>query len=101
MNGNFIKFKHELRKYFTKMFQKDTLNNTTWSSRLPKDEINLMVERLCGYFENADNVEKFHKLVFFELKDYLGSGVKIFEGSEEWNKIDSELNPEIKNILED
>ena len=71
MNGNFIKYKHQLRSYFAKIFHKDQLANTTWASKLPKDETNLMVERLCGYFENQDNLEKFHKMTFLQLKDYL------------------------------
>lgn len=50
-----------------------------------------MIERICGYYDDAENLEKFHKLAFFQIKDYLGRPIELFENQEEWFKVDPQL----------
>lgn len=95
LNCNFIKYKHEIRKYFNRCYNNDTTNKVSWSNRLPKDEINLMIDRLTPFIDSPENIEAFHKLIIFKFRDYLSTKVNTFENKEEFLKSKSKISSKI------
>ena len=101
MNCNFLKYKHELRKYFSTCYKQDQeIQISNWTKRLPDDEINLMIKRLIPFVDGPDNMEAFHRLMIYVMRDYLGKKVKPFENEEEYYKTHRDISEEFGGIGE-
>jgi len=97
LNCNFLKYKREIRAYFQSSFNREGGKKTHYSQKIPKDNINELIDKLIPFIDNPTNVEAFHKLMVYSLGDYIRSDVNPLGDEGEENRTADFLKDRLHN----